>query len=106
MEKEWTLELYFEQKNWLALTRRHKLVNTVLTVTPTYEYYKEDYKDVASQVAKFGPESSTTNYPFFAKVYKHLHSKTDNVTGKFYRFPIPKGLTGNDLGITPQNPGY
>lgn len=105
LEKEWELELYFEQENWLNLTRWHKLVNTVLTVVPTYEYYKEDYKDVDSQVAKFGAASSTTNYPFFAKVYKHLHSKTTNVAGKFYRFPIPKGLSGNDLGIT-QNPGY
>lgn len=105
LENEWYLELFFEQKNWLNLTRWHKLVNTVLTVVPTYEYYKADYQSVASQVAKFGAESSTTNYPFFAKIYKHLHSKTDNVSGKFYRFPIPKGLSGNDLGIE-QNPGY
>lgn len=105
LEKEWELELYFEQENWLNLTRWHKLVNTVLTVVPTYEYYKADYKDVDSQAAKFGAASSTTNYPFFAKIYKHLHSKTDNVAGKFYRFPIPKGLSGNDLGIA-QNPGY
>jgi len=105
LENEWYLELFFEQKNWLNLTRWHKLVNTVLTVVPTYEYYKSDYQNVASQVAKFGPESATTNYPFFAKIYKHLHSKVDNVSGKFYRFPIPKGLSGNDLGIE-QNPGY
>lgn len=107
LEKEWTLELYFEQKNWLALTRWHKLVNTVLTVTPTYEYYKADYASVASQEAKTGvPSSSTTNYPFFAKIYKHIHSKTDNVTGKFYRFPIPKAYSGKTFGVTPQNPGY
>jgi hypothetical protein len=105
LEKEWTLELYFEQKNWLNLTRWHKLVNTVLTAVPTYEYYKTDYSSEATISAKFGAASSTTNYPFFAKIYKHLHSKTDNVAGKFYRFPIPKGLTGNDLGID-QNPGY
>ncbi|HET9571616.1 MAG TPA: RagB/SusD family nutrient uptake outer membrane protein [Bacteroidales bacterium] len=105
LENEWYLELFFEQKNWLNLTRWHKLVGTVLSVVPTYEYYKEDYQSVASQISKFGPESATTNYPFFAKIYKHLHSKTDNVAGKFYRFPIPKGLSGNDLGIT-QNPGY
>lgn len=105
LEKEWGLELYFEQKNWLNLTRWHKLVNTVLTDVPKYEYYKSDYSSVASIEAKFGSASNATNYPFFAKIYKHLHSKTDNVTGKFYRFPIPKGLAGNDLGIT-QNPGY
>jgi len=106
LEKEWNLELYFEQKHWINLTRWHKLVSTVLTVTPTYEYYKDIYSSTSSQVAQFGDSSSYTNYPFFAKVYKHLHSKTDNVSGKFYRFPIPKGLTGADLGITPQNPGY
>jgi hypothetical protein len=43
-------------------------------------------------------------YPFFAKVYKRLHAKTDNISGKPYRFPIPKA-TGTDLGIA-QNPGY
>jgi len=105
LENEWNLELFFEQKRWINLTRWHKLVSTVLTNVPTYEYYKADYKDAATIEAKFGTASSATNYPFFAKIYKHLHSKTDNVSGKFYRFPIPKGLSGNDLGIT-QNPGY
>ena len=112
LEKEWYLELFFEQRHWQNLVRWRKLVATVLEETPKFEYYKEDYKSVESQVAKFGAEndgsaagSVKTNYPFFAKIYKHLHSKTDNVSGKFYRFPIPKGLSGNDLGIT-QNPGY
>lgn len=105
LENEWNLELFFEQKHWINLTRWHKLVNTVLTKVPTYEYYKADYADATTIAAKFGAATSSTNYPFFAKIYKHLHSKTDNVSGKFYRFPIPKGLSGNDLGIT-QNPGY
>ncbi|MDR2475809.1 MAG: RagB/SusD family nutrient uptake outer membrane protein [Bacteroidales bacterium] len=110
LENEWYLELYFEQRHWVNLTRWRKLVKTVLDVTPTFEYYKGDYKTVASQVASFGPENDgtdgvKTNYPFFAKIYKHLHAKTDNVTGKLYRFPIPKGLNENDLGIG-QNPGY
>ena len=111
LEKEWYLELYFEQRHWSNLVRWRKLVGTVLTDVPTFEYYKSDYSSVASIVAKFGPESDgtggkvKTNYPFFAKIYKHLHAKTDNISGKFYRFPIPKGLSGNDLGIA-QNPGY
>lgn len=105
LEKEWNLELFFEQKHWINLVRWHKLVTTVLTQVPTYEYYKADYKDAATIAAKFGAASGSTNYPFFAKIYKHLHAKTDNVSGKFYRFPIPKGLSGNDLGIA-QNPGY
>jgi hypothetical protein len=111
LENEWNLELFFEQKRWINLTRWHKLVSTVLTVTPTYEYYKDDYASVASQETKTGvPSSSKTNYPFFAKVYKHLHSKTANVSGKFYRFPIPKSYTlggvTTTFNVTPQNPGY
>jgi hypothetical protein len=111
LENEWYLELFFEQKEWLNLVRWRKLVSNVLTETPKYEYYRSDYANVASIVASKGAESDgtngtvKTNYPFFAKIYKHLHSKTENVSGKFYRFPIPKGLSGNDLGIT-QNPGY
>lgn len=105
LENEWNLELFFEQHRWINLTRWHKLVGAVTTNVPTYEYYKAKYADATTIAANFGAATSTTNYPFFAKVYKHLHAKTDNVAGKFYRFPIPKGLSGNDLGIT-QNPGY
>lgn len=111
LEHEWYLELFFEQRHWSNLVRWRKLVGTILTDVPQFEYYKEDYNSVESIVAKFGPESDgsggkvKTNYPFFAKVHKHLRSKTQNINGKFYRFPIPKGLSGNDLGIS-QNPGY
>jgi hypothetical protein len=111
LENEWNLELFFEQREWFNLVRWRKLISNVLTVTPSYEYYKPEYADVASIVAAKGAESDgtdgnvKTNYPFFAKIHKHLHAKTDNVNGKFYRFPIPKGLSGNDLGIA-QNPGY
>ncbi|WP_437917980.1 RagB/SusD family nutrient uptake outer membrane protein [Sphingobacterium sp. LRF_L2] len=112
LEEEWYLELFFEQRHWSNLVRWRKLVSTVLADVPTFEYYKDQYKSVESIASKFGVENDgtssgtvKTNYPFFAKIYKHLHAKTDNVSGKFYRFPIPKGLSGNDLGIT-QNPGY
>ncbi|MDR0538790.1 MAG: RagB/SusD family nutrient uptake outer membrane protein [Tannerellaceae bacterium] len=111
LENEWYLELFFEQREWFNLVRWRKLVSNILTETPKYEYYKDDYATVAAIAASKGAENdgtngkTKTNYPFFAKIYKHLHAKTDNVTGKFYRFPIPKGLKGNDLGIT-QNPGY
>ena len=43
---------------------------------------------------------------FFEKVHKHLHAKVDNIRGKHYRQPIPTGLSGESLGIAPQNPGY
>jgi hypothetical protein len=104
LENEWDLELFFEQKHWQNLVRWRTLVETVKTVKG-FEYYKEDYKDETSIATKFGTATKTTNYPFFAKIYKHLHAKEKNVSGKFYRFPIPKGLSGNDLGIA-QNPGY
>jgi len=111
LEKEWYLELFFEQRHWSNLVRWKKLVATVLEDVPQFEYYKDEYRSVESIAAKFGPESEgsagkvRTNYPFFAKVHKHLRAKTENVGGRFYRFPIPKGLSGNDLGIV-QNPGY
>jgi hypothetical protein len=113
LEKEYLLEQFFEQRNWVNLTRWHKLIQKVKSVD-RYEYFKEDYKDVASIEAKFGsPVSGTTyptstNYAFFAKIYTHLHKKYDNVSGKFYRFPIPnKEQVGkSDLNITPQNPGF
>jgi hypothetical protein len=113
LENEWYLELFFEQKHWLNLTRWHKLIQTVQTVQ-NFEYYKSDYQSVQSIVAAKGPEVSgdnggvRTNYPFFAKVHKHLHAKYDNVSGKFYRFPIPIYGVGDSpatLGLE-QNPGY
>jgi hypothetical protein len=110
LEKEYKLEQFFEQRNWINLTRWRKLIQTVRTVS-AYEYFKDDYEDVASIVNTFGAAvpgnqyPSSTNYPFFVKIHTHLHKKYDNVDGHFYRFPIPKGLTGTDLGI-PQNPGY
>jgi hypothetical protein len=117
LEKEYQLEQFFEQRHWINLTRWRKLVASVLTVAD-YEYFKDDYQSVASIVNKFGAEvksgktraserydAGDTNYPFFVKIYEHLHKKYDNVSGKFYRFPIPGGLKGEDLGIA-QNPGF
>jgi hypothetical protein len=110
LEEEYKLEQFFEQRNWVNLTRWHKLIQTVQTVS-AYEYFKDDYKDETSIVSKFGETVSgtiyptSTNYPFFVKIYTHLHKKYDNVTGKFYRFPIPREY-GLDKGVQPQNPGY
>ncbi|MDR3351186.1 MAG: RagB/SusD family nutrient uptake outer membrane protein [Prevotellaceae bacterium] len=110
LEKEYKLEQFFEQRNWVNLTRWRTLIQTVRKVSE-YEYFKPEYQSVASIVSAHGPAVSgtnyptSTNYPFFAKIYTHLHKKYDNVTGKFYRFPIPKQY-GEDVGITVQNPGY
>ncbi|MDR1022944.1 MAG: RagB/SusD family nutrient uptake outer membrane protein [Prevotellaceae bacterium] len=106
--KEWYLELSFEQKQWTNLVRWKTLIASVNKVKQ-YEYYKEDYKDNASVIAKAKSENSTladtdVNAAFFAKIYKHLHAKTTNISGKHYRFPIPAN-GGISAGVS-QNPGY
>ena len=108
--KEWYLELSFEQKQWTNLVRWKTLLSTIRTKVPTYEYYKEDYKDEAAVRTKakaLNPNltDSDINAAFFAKIYKHLHAKVDNVKGKHYRFPIPTN-GGINAGVSPQNPGY
>jgi hypothetical protein len=109
LHREWDLELSFEQKHWPNLVRWKKLIQTVKTVNQ-FEYYKEDYKDDAAVIAKAKSlDASLTdddiNAAFFAKVYKHLHAKENNIKGKHYRFPIPT-TSGINLGVSPQNPGY
>jgi hypothetical protein len=112
--KEWDLELSFEQKHWQNLVRWKKLIATVQTVKD-FEYYKEAYKDDAAVIVTAAGKGFTNttdqslpnyvNAPFFAKIYKHLHAKENNISGKFYRFPIPTA-SGIDKGVGPQNPGY
>lgn len=100
VRKEWGYEFVYEQKNWLNLVRWKTLIATVKTVK-NFEHFDDSYKTAGAT----GRDGNTVN-AFFAKVYKHLHAKYDNVKGKHYRFPIPTGEKGEDLGITPQNPGY
>lgn len=98
--KEWDHEFVYEQKNWFNLVRAKQLVSTVKTVS-TFEHFDDSY----STAGATGRDGSIVS-AFFAKVYKHLHAKYNNVKVKFYRFPIPTGESGDDLDITPQNPGY
>lgn len=100
VRQEWGYEFVYEQKNWLNLVRWKTLIATVKTVKD-FENYDDSYKTAGGT----GKDGNTVN-AFFAKVYKHLHAKYDNVRVKHYRFPIPTGEKGEDLGITPQNPGY
>jgi tetratricopeptide (TPR) repeat protein len=109
LHREWDLELTFEQKHWQNLVRWKKLISTIKTVDQ-FEYYKEDYKDNASVIAKAKSIDGTLqdqdiNAAFFAKIYKHLHAKYNNAKGKLYRFPIPT-TSGINQGVSPQNPGY
>ena len=101
--KEWDLEFTYEQKHWTNLVRWRTLISTVKTVNG-FEYFKDKYASEASIASNF--PGLNVNVAFFAKIYKHLHAKYDNVKGRFYRFPIPLGEKGEDLGITPQTPGY
>jgi hypothetical protein len=106
--REWELELTFEQKRWTNLVRWKNLIETIQTVSE-FEFFKEDYKNPESVITKAADRgyenSEDVNAAFYAKVYKHLHAKYDNIKGKHYRFPIPQ-LSGIDLGVSPQNPGY
>jgi hypothetical protein len=107
--KEWFLELSFEQKQWTNLVRWKTLIASVNKVKQ-YEYYKEGYKDAdavvaTAKAANGNLNGNDINADFFAKIYKHLHAKADNIKGKHYRFPIPTN-GGINSGVSPQNPGY
>ncbi|MCD7972190.1 MAG: RagB/SusD family nutrient uptake outer membrane protein [Candidatus Azobacteroides sp.] len=97
---EWEFEFVYEQKQWLNFTRWKTLIKSIQRVQD-FEHFDESY----STVGNIGRDGSTVN-AFFVRVHKHLRAKYENVTGKHYRFPIPTGTQGEDLGIVPQNPGY
>lgn len=100
VHQEWRYEFVYEQKHWFNLVRWKNLISTVKSVE-NFEYFDASY----ATAGQTGKDGNTVN-PFFAKVHKHLKAKYNNVRGKHYRFPIPTGESGEDLGITPQNPGY
>lgn len=100
IKREWDYEFTYEQKKVLNSYRWKDLIASVKKVS-TYEHFDDSY---ATEGAT-GRDGSTVS-AFFAKVHKHLVAKYNNVRGKHYRQPIPTGLKGEDLGITPQNPGY
>jgi len=103
---EWDYEFAFEQKHWLNLVRWRTLLSQVKNTVPNYEYYKSEYQSATTIKAAFPEIANKINAAFYARVYKHLHAKVDNLHGKFYRFPIPLSEDYTSLGITPQNPGY
>ncbi len=104
--KEWDYEFAFEQKHWINLVRWRTLLSQVKNTVPNYEYYKSEYESATTIKAAFPDIASNINAAFYARVHKHLHAKVDNLSGKFYRFPIPLSEDYTSLGITPQNPGY
>jgi hypothetical protein len=100
IKREWDYEFTYEQKKLLNTYRWKNLIASVKEVK-NYEHFDDSY---ATEGAT-GRDGSTVN-SFFAKIHKHLVAKYNNVRGRHYRQPIPTGLKGEDLGITPQNPGY
>jgi hypothetical protein len=108
IQKEWGYEFAFEQKHWINLVRWRTLVKSVLDKVPNYEYYKAAYNNQTqfNALVYNGIPADPTRFYFYQRIYKHLHAKTTNIDGHQYRFPIPLSENGNDLGITPQNPGY
>lgn len=100
IKREWDYEFTYEQVDLLNHYRWKDLIASVKKVA-NYKHFDDSYA-TAGQVGKDGNVVST----FFAKIHKHLVAKYNNVRGRHYRQPIPTGLQGEDLGITPQNPGY
>jgi tetratricopeptide (TPR) repeat protein len=100
VKAEWGYEFVYEQKEWFNLTRWKNVIKDLESVRNN-EYFDDSYA-VAGNIGRNG---SVVN-AFFAKTYRHLHAKYNNREAKYYRFPIPVGKSGENLGITPQNPGY
>lgn len=100
IKREWDYEFTYEQKKLLNTYRWKNLIASVKEVAG-YEHFDNSY----AVTGEIGRDGSTVS-SFFAKIHKHLVAKYNNVKGRHYRQPIPTGLSGEDLGITPQNPGY
>lgn len=100
IQNEWEYEFIYEQRHWQNLTRWKNLISTVLTVQ-NFEHFDDSYA-TAGGVGRDGHIVNT----FFARIHRFLKAKYEHINGHFYRFPIPYGSDGQDLGIVPQNPGY
>lgn len=104
VKQQWAYEYVYEQKEWFNLARWKDIIKDLKSVA-NLEYFKEEYS-VAGNKATWHGAGNWTVSEFFQKTYTHLHAKYDRAAVKFYRFPIPLGDSAEDLGITPQNPGY
>lgn len=100
IKREWDYEFTYEQKKLLNTYRWKNLISSVKEVSG-YEHFDDSYAETGGTGRDGYPVSA-----FFAKIHKHLVAKYNNVRGKHYRQPIPTGLSGENLGILPQNPGY
>ena len=96
IKREWDYEFTYEQFSLLNSYRWKDLISSVQQVK-NYKHFSDDWKTLATY--------TSDQEAYFQKVHNHLVAKYNNVRGKHYRQPIPKGLSGEDLGIA-QNPGY
>jgi hypothetical protein len=108
IQQEWSNELAFEQKHWLNLVRWRTLISSIKEKVPTFEYYKDVYNDqTAFNAYSYNNiPADPTRFAFYKRINLHLRKKTENIKGKFYRFPIPLSEKYTSLGIDGQNPGY
>ena len=96
IKREWDYEFTYEQFSVLNSYRWKNLISSVQQVK-NYKHFSDDWKSLATY--------TSDQEAYFQKVHNHLVAKYNNVRGRHYRQPIPKGLSGEDLGIA-QNPGY
>lgn len=96
IKREWDYEFTYEQFSVLNSYRWKNLISSVRKVQ-NYKHFGDNWKNLASY--------TSDQEAYFQKVHNHLVAKYNNVRGKHYRQPIPKGLSGEELGIA-QNPGY
>ena len=99
VQAEWGYEFLYERKHWQNLVRWGKLISTLKTVSNN-----PLYNDIYATEGNVTPDGTVSSY--VARTHSILKSKYENANGHLYRYPIPVGLEGEDLGVRPQNPGY
>ena len=102
---EWDYEFAFDLKHWFNLVRWRTYISTVKTALEGFEYIKDTYASQASIAAAFHSVEGI-NYPLYVKLHENQVAKKNNLKGRLYSLPIPAGYEYEDLGITPQNPGW
>lgn len=99
VQAEWGYEFLYEHKHWQNLVRWGKLISTLQSVKDNL-LFGDEY--ATEGIAT--PRGTVSSYA--VRSHSILHSKYENANGHLYRYPIPVGLEGEDLGVRPQNPGY
>lgn len=99
IKREWDYEFTYEQVDLINHYRWKDYIASVKQVS-TYKHFPNDWK------TSTGNTYTAEQEAYFTKIHNHLVAKYNNIRGKHYRQPIPTGLSGEDLGIQQQNPGY